>query len=550
MKKITIAILGLALLLSTSSTAIAGNSITNRLKGRLLLQVEDRGRIWYVDPVGEQKHEVTFANALNLFETLSLGISDSDLNQIAVHPDSVSDDVDTDNDGYSDRIEVINGYNPEIASDPSNVGNDKVNINSSLTDRLKGKILLQVQDRGRIWHIDSTGKRWEITWGNLMNRFRKLALGITDKDLGQIGVTSNEQDKKDSQLIYGNYEQLVLTENDVSVWSGQLLNDSKSKIALDPKESKEIKNIEELETTDGINIIGGYQNIFVAYGSLSFGDMEADEELFSVIMSRVFVMGTVDDAKRYFEFKKTAIGPIENVPGVGDECFASKEFGQTFTFRVKNSVGVFSILADESMQDGIDSLLRVQLDKYNNYQPSEDGVINYSLDTDHDGIKNYMEERLGLDKHNADTDGDGDSDGSEIASCHDPLGSFGEKLIPDNLLGKLNDKEWLKTQGLYYFPNTSGLTVTEHDAVRNEKGNNYMDFLIISKENNVIETGVLATSNQRYYIINDSFKKYYFNKDGNLEASCHLTQSKITEQDKATCSLVEDKNNFEIDCKR
>ena len=77
-----------------------------------------------------------------------------------------------------------------------------------------------------------------------------------------------------------------------------------------------------------------------------------------------------------------------------------------------------------------------------------------------------------------------------------------------------------------------------------------MDFLIISKENNVIETGVLATSNQRYYIINDSFKKYYFNKDGNLEASCHLTQSKITEQDKATCSLVEDKNNFEIDCKR
>jgi len=81
MKKITIAILGLALLLSTSSTAIAGNSITNRLKGRLLLQVEDRGRIWYIDFDGK-RWEVTWANLMTLFESLALGITNNDLSKI------------------------------------------------------------------------------------------------------------------------------------------------------------------------------------------------------------------------------------------------------------------------------------------------------------------------------------------------------------------------------------------------------------------------------------------------------------------------------------
>ncbi|MFH1900136.1 MAG: thrombospondin type 3 repeat-containing protein [Patescibacteria group bacterium] len=220
MKKITIAILSLLLLLSTSSAVIAANSITNRLKGRLLLQVQDKGRIWYVDPIGEQKHEVTFKNALNLFQSLSLGITNADLNQIPLNPDSVSNDVDTDNDGYSDKEEVINGYNPEVASTSNNRGNDKVKINNGLINRLKGRLLLQVQDRGRIWYIDNNGKRWEITWKNLMDRFRHLALGITDKDLGEVGSidTANWQTYTNKEygleFKYPNY--LNLRENNLA----------------------------------------------------------------------------------------------------------------------------------------------------------------------------------------------------------------------------------------------------------------------------------------------------------------------------------------------
>ncbi len=210
MKKNTVIILGLALLLSTSSSALAANEMTERLKGRLLLQVEDRGRIWYVDPVGEQKHEVTFVNALHLFETLSLGISNADLYKIPMHIDSASNEVDTDGDGFSDKSEVAAGYNPEIASDPNNRGNDRINHDTNLADRLKGKLLLQVEDRGRIWYVDIDGKRHEVTWKNLMDLFRRLSLGITNSDLGEIGGSSDNGIKIVSESYWGFVEDVDL----------------------------------------------------------------------------------------------------------------------------------------------------------------------------------------------------------------------------------------------------------------------------------------------------------------------------------------------------
>lgn len=131
------------------STSVASD-ISARLAGKLLLQVEDRGRIWYVD-FNNKRHEVTFSNALSLFETLALGISNKDLNSIP--------------------------KNGEIRS-------------SATGNRLRGKLLLQVEDKGRIWYVDFNGKRWEVTWANLMDLFKSLALGITDKDLGEIASYS------------------------------------------------------------------------------------------------------------------------------------------------------------------------------------------------------------------------------------------------------------------------------------------------------------------------------------------------------------------------
>ena len=183
MKKIIIPFLIFFSLFVVGSSVLAANSITSRLKGKLLLQVQDKGRIWYVDPVGLQKHEVTFANALSLFQKLALGITNADLIKIPADLDSLNPNLDSDNDGYPDKEELQNGYSPYIPG--SNKGRFKTDNN--LATKLKGRLLLQVQDKGRIWYIDQNGKRWEVTWGNLMSLFRKLALGITDKDLNEVG---------------------------------------------------------------------------------------------------------------------------------------------------------------------------------------------------------------------------------------------------------------------------------------------------------------------------------------------------------------------------
>ena len=134
---------------SSESENNLDTNLSNRLKGKLLLQVNQGGRIWYVNPNDSKRFEITFANALPLFENFALGISNSDLDDIPEHSDSWT---------------------------------------SALGNRLKGKLLLQVEQGGRIWYVDFDGKRWEVTWDNLMELFESLALGITDDDSNKISA--------------------------------------------------------------------------------------------------------------------------------------------------------------------------------------------------------------------------------------------------------------------------------------------------------------------------------------------------------------------------
>jgi len=42
-----------------------------------------------------------------------------------------------------------------------------------MQNRLKGKLLLQVEQGGAIWYVDKDGYRHSVTWNNLMDLFRK-----------------------------------------------------------------------------------------------------------------------------------------------------------------------------------------------------------------------------------------------------------------------------------------------------------------------------------------------------------------------------------------
>jgi len=154
MKKLVLILLIIVFGLMLANFANA-QTISERLKGRLLLQVEQGGSIWYVDTKEFKRYSVTWANALPLFVKLSLGITDANLAKIPIY------------------------------------GSGQTG-NQTLRNNLKGKLLLQVQQGGNIWYVDQNGYRHSVTWNNLMDLFTKLSLGITDANLDKIEVGSLE----------------------------------------------------------------------------------------------------------------------------------------------------------------------------------------------------------------------------------------------------------------------------------------------------------------------------------------------------------------------
>jgi hypothetical protein len=163
------------------SSATPPTWLLNNVKGRLLLQVEDRGRIWYFYPVTNRRHEVTKTNILPLFRALSLGISNLDLARLPIVCSSLSTVQDSDKDGYFDRVECENSYN--IFGQGKKV-NDK-----TLAARLKGRLLLQVEDRGRIWYVHpETLMMYEVRQDNFMDLFRSVSLGISNANLGLLPI--------------------------------------------------------------------------------------------------------------------------------------------------------------------------------------------------------------------------------------------------------------------------------------------------------------------------------------------------------------------------
>jgi len=129
----------------------ADAKLSKRLSGRLLLQVENKGYIWYLNPADGQRYLISSDNALSIFRSLALGISEANLNLI-----------------------------------PTKESGQKGN--AALRAKLKGKLLLRVEARGQISYVDLDGYRHDIAQENLMNIFRTLSLGISNADLRKIGI--------------------------------------------------------------------------------------------------------------------------------------------------------------------------------------------------------------------------------------------------------------------------------------------------------------------------------------------------------------------------
>jgi len=129
--------------------------LSARLSGRLLLQVENGGVVWYVNSNDNKRYLVTLDNALSLFRGLSLGITEENLGKLPIKDSEKSGD-------------------------------------SALMERLAGKLLLRVEKAGRISYIDYQGYRYDISKDNLMDIFRSLSLGISNENIYKIPVGETE----------------------------------------------------------------------------------------------------------------------------------------------------------------------------------------------------------------------------------------------------------------------------------------------------------------------------------------------------------------------
>lgn len=138
---------GLNVFVNTERSLVkkVSSTLSKRLTGRILLQVEEKGQAWYVSPVNNLKYFLNRpADAFTIMRQLSLGISNKD-------------------------FESFKGKAPA---------------------RLSGRILLKVQDAGKAYYVNPLNLTMHYLGrpADAFNVMRNLGLGITNSNIRQIGV--------------------------------------------------------------------------------------------------------------------------------------------------------------------------------------------------------------------------------------------------------------------------------------------------------------------------------------------------------------------------
>ena len=121
-------------------------ALTNRLAGRILLQVEEKGQAWYVEPVTKQKYFMGRpADAFNMMRRFGLGISEANFSKFE---------------------------------------------KSGVPVRFAGRIFLRVENKGEAYYVNPTDMKLYYLGrpADAFNLMKKLALGISNSNIRQIPV--------------------------------------------------------------------------------------------------------------------------------------------------------------------------------------------------------------------------------------------------------------------------------------------------------------------------------------------------------------------------
>ncbi len=187
---------------ATASIKVNNKTMQKIVSGRILLKVEDYGRAYYVNPQTNNGRFLGRADdAFQVMREEGVGITNADLQKIPLGltnlvgtdtdhdglPDAFEDAIgtdktkpDTDNDGQSDREELLNGLSP-ISSQPQK-------FDTAFARGKKGLIFLQVEAKGEAWYINpSDGKRYFLGRPeDAYQLMRTLSLGISNNDFNHL----------------------------------------------------------------------------------------------------------------------------------------------------------------------------------------------------------------------------------------------------------------------------------------------------------------------------------------------------------------------------
>lgn len=145
------------------------------LRGRILLQVETEGRAWYVNPINNERYYLGRPDdAFSLMRSLGLGVSNQDINNF---------------------------------------------VSSRAPERLKGRILLQVQDKGQAYYVDPLDLKLYYLGrpADAFNLMRAKALGITNANLDLIKIAA-ESPAVDGISLTTSNNSVITSVNDLDIY--------------------------------------------------------------------------------------------------------------------------------------------------------------------------------------------------------------------------------------------------------------------------------------------------------------------------------------------
>jgi hypothetical protein len=142
--------------------SVVDQKLIDRMKGRILLQVESGGEAWYVRPTdGKRLYMKDGGIAYTMMRDYGLGITNTDLAKI-----------------------------PAVNNEKAMLEASSVCSTNSTANRVKGRILLQVDQNGEAWYVhpDKCRRIYLKDGGAAYQIMRFLSLGITNTDLEKIPI--------------------------------------------------------------------------------------------------------------------------------------------------------------------------------------------------------------------------------------------------------------------------------------------------------------------------------------------------------------------------